>query len=244
MKENEVSLEMALSEIAQSCEETVNLDVYRSPYFLIIGAGVSNPPVPLASNIINHCKELSSYYNRSIDPKNFDDVDIYSHWFKLAYPNAGQRQQYLCSLIEKQPLSSASLRLAHLLSSKRLTNLVITTNFDDFIHRALRLFGEDPTICDHPSTVERIDPQRNDIQIVHVHGSYLFYDCANLRAEIVDRAVYNQESSLTMIGLLDNILWTRSPLVIGYSGWDNDVIMTALKRRLGGGKPMYETASR
>jgi tetratricopeptide (TPR) repeat protein len=32
--------------------------------------------------------------------------------------------------------------------------------------------------------------------------------------------------------LLANILWNRSPLVIGYSGWENDVIMTSLSRRL------------
>jgi tetratricopeptide (TPR) repeat protein len=32
--------------------------------------------------------------------------------------------------------------------------------------------------------------------------------------------------------LLDLVLWDRSPLVVGYSGWDGDVFMAALKRRL------------
>src|SRR5439155_7544974 len=78
-------------------------------------------------------------------------------------------------------------------------------------------------------------------QIVHVHGSYLFYDCANLRGEIVGRAQLDRETSLTMVGLLDNVLWARSPIVVGYSGWEGDVIMSALKRRLGGGQPLGHT---
>lgn len=35
-----------------------------------------------------------------------------------------------------------------------------------------------------------------------------------------------------MASLLDEILHHRSPLVIGYGGWEGDVIMAALKRRL------------
>jgi len=35
-----------------------------------------------------------------------------------------------------------------------------------------------------------------------------------------------------MASLLDNILSHRSPLVIGYAGWDGDVLMSALQRRL------------
>ncbi len=35
-----------------------------------------------------------------------------------------------------------------------------------------------------------------------------------------------------MASLPDRVLSRRSPLVIGYGGWDGDVIMTALKRRL------------
>src|SRR5262249_42755810 len=146
-------------------------------------------------------------------------LDLYSTWFGRAYPGARQRQQYLRSLIEKKPLSLASLRLAHLLSARRLTNVVVTTNFDDFISRALRLFGEEPSVCDHPRTIGRIDPDLYDVQIVHVHGSYLFYDLANLRGEVTTRARLEKETRFTMMGLLDSLLWARSPLVIGYSGW-------------------------
>jgi hypothetical protein len=227
-------------EIRQACDE-LGAEAHRSPFFFVVGAGISCPPVPLATNIIDYCQGIATRYNRADQPDGQEALDAYSHWFSRAYPGARQRQQYLRSLIERKPLSLSSLRLAHLLSARKLTNLVVTTNFDDFIARALRLFGEEPAVCDHPRTVGRIDRERADIQIVHVHGSYLFYDCANLRGEVTGRARADEETSFTMAGLLDSLLWNRSPLVIGYSGWEGDVIMSTLKRRLRGGNPLAQS---
>jgi len=226
-----IELETAVSEIRQACDE-VSDNAQRSPFFLIVGAGISYPPVPLAPQIIADCKRIANRYKRARELAGDSTLDQYSHWFSLAYPSARMRQRYLRSLIERKPLSQASLRLAHLLTARRLTNLVVTTNFDDFITRALRLFGDEPAVCDHPATVGRIDASASDIQIVHVHGSHLFYDCANLRGEVTGRAAPDRRSSVTISGLLDGLLWSRSPIVVGYSGWEADVIMFALERRL------------
>ncbi|MBI5717670.1 MAG: caspase family protein [Burkholderiales bacterium] len=235
-----LALTAAVMEIRQACDE-LGHEAHRSPFFFITGAGISYPPVPLAASVIEHCKSVAQRYKRIGTPSGSQTLDAYSHWFGCAYPGARQRQQYLRSLIEGKPLSLASLRLAHLLSARRLSNLVVTTNFDDFVARALRLFGTEPAVCDHPRTVGRIDRERDDVQIVHVHGSYLFYDCANLRGEVTGRARADEESSFTMVGLLDSLLWTRSPLVIGYSGWEGDVVMSALRRRLRGGNPLAQS---
>jgi len=113
-----------------------------------------------------------------------------------------------------------------------VSNLVVTSNFDDFISRALTLFGKSHIVCDHPLTVERINPEENDTQIVHVHGSYWFYDCCNLRGELEQRAELSKATTLTMAALLDNIISHRSPIVVGYSGWEGDVIMRTLQRHL------------
>jgi SIR2-like domain len=110
----------------------------------------------------------------------------------------------------------------------------VTTNFDDFLSRALTLFGETHLVCDHPRTTGRIDPERKDIQIIHVHGSYWFYDCCNLTGEIAHRSEHSPQQSQSMASLLDRILANRSPIVIGYGGWE-DVIMQALERRLDSG---------
>ena len=235
-----VDLASVVLEIRQACKE-LGEEAHRSPFFFIVGAGISFPPVPLAAAIIDHCQSVAREYKRAAPPEGNAALDLYSHWFGRAYPGARQRQQYLRKLIERQPLSLSSLRLAHLLSAKKLTNLVVTTNFDDFIARALRLFGEEPAVCDHPRTVGRIDRERPDVQVVHVHGSYLFYDLANLRGEVTGRARVDEETSFTMVGLLDSLLWNRSPLVIGYSGWEGDIIMSALRRRLRGGNPLAQS---
>jgi tetratricopeptide (TPR) repeat protein len=108
----------------------------------------------------------------------------------------------------------------------------VTPNFDDLLARSLDLFGTSPLVCDHPYTASRIDPESDRIQIVHVHGSHHFYDLANLDAEIYQRTQERSQAPFTIPELLRRILWDRSPLVIGYSGWTNDVIMTTLQRRL------------
>jgi tetratricopeptide (TPR) repeat protein len=103
--------------------------------------------------------------------------------------------------------------------------------------RALTLFGQRPLVCDHPLTVGRMRIESSDIQIIHVHGSYWFYDCCNLTDEMAERSI-----SPAMKVMLDQSLRDHSPLVVGYSGWEGDIIMSALKRRLdagGLGTPIY-----
>jgi len=159
-------------------------------------------------------------------------IDKYSYWFQQAYPQPIQRQNYLRKLIEKKAISAANFRLAHLMLENTITNIVITTNFDDFLSQALTLFGKQHIVCDHPNTVEHIDTEQKDIQIIHVHGTHWFYDCCNLRDEIEGRSQPSGHTTSMMAALLDRILSRHSPLVIGYSGWEGDVIMTALRRRL------------
>lgn len=167
-------------------------------------------------------------------------MDRYSYWFDKAYPHAAERQKYLQNLIQGQPISAATLRLAHILQSGQLANIVVTPNFDDMITRGLSLFGKEYVVCDHPQTVPRIDPERSDaVQIVHVHGTYWFYDCCNLREEIHDRSEFSSQTTITMGSLLDRLFANRSAIVVGYSGWESDVIMSALRRRLQGQNLAY-----
>jgi hypothetical protein len=50
--------------------------------------------------------------------------------------------------------------------------------------------------------------------------------------EIEERSRSSAEHPFDMASLLDNILARHSPLTIGYGGWEGDVVMTALRRRL------------
>jgi len=208
-----------------------------SPFFFIAGAGISYPEIPLAGDIEKHCKEVAGNYG-SLAPQKFKDAsESYSHWLTEAYPSAEDIQIYLRGLMENKPISKANLRLAHLVLDGTLAQTVFTPNFDDMLTKSLYLFGQRPLICDHPQTVGRMKVESNDIQIIHVHGSYWFYDCCNLKQDITDRS---EDPPITLI--LDEFLRNHSPLVVGYSGWDGDVLMSAIKKRLKMGRlavPVY-----
>lgn len=205
----------------------------RSPFFLMVGAGISSPPIPLASQIELACRAEAEKQNRwTAAPSGASALEQYSHSFDCAYSQRGERQRYLRDLMGGKPISPANFRLAHLLLGKKLFRIVVTTNFDDLLARALTLFGSPPIVCDHPLLLERFDDESDDIQIVHLHGSLWFYDCCNLKGEMAGRAADSDPTRPTMLTMLANLLEHHSPIVAGYSGWDGDVFMTALHRRL------------
>lgn len=224
-----ISLPTAMTEIYQTVDQH-RRDGIDSPFFFIVGAGISNPPIPLASAIEAACRQESSQYKAQSPAHHLSAMESYSFWFESAFPDAAGRQRYLRKLMESSWISKANFRLAHILLDGTVARIVITPNFDDLLSRALTLFGERPIVSDHPSTLGRINPESKDVQIVHVHGSYWFYDCCNLADEIEDRASHVGTASVK--SRLGELLHHRSPIVIGYSGWDNDVIMQALKQRL------------
>jgi len=229
---NIVSLQEAVKEIARTGKRAADWDGVE-PYLFIVGAGVSYPSVPLAAEIQKHCEREVSALSLVNPPERVSAVEQYSYWFLKAYPSAIEQQRYLQSLIENKPITAANLRLAHLLIQSDIVKIVITPNFDDFVSKGLGIFGYTKLrLCDHPETVERVGPEEQDVQIIHVHGTYRYYDLANLKPQIESRAEGSQSTSFTMLGLLDRILVSRSPMVVGYSGWEGDVIMSALHRRL------------
>lgn len=193
-----VSLRTAVTEIHQAVEQRAFFNPpLASPFFFIVGAGVSHPPIPLASSIENYCRSEAAKYKVSPPPPTNNSLGTYSYWFEQAFPNAEARQHYLRGLMENASISNANFRLAHLLLDKKLASIVVTPNFDDFLMRALVLFGRRPVVCDHPQTLERISVESRDIQIIHVHGSYWFYDCCNLAGEIGDRAQRSSDESFS-----------------------------------------------
>ena len=205
-----------------------------SPYFFVCGAGISVPSVPLAHVIEAECRSRALRLGTPKGSAPDDAGGAYSYWLEEAWPDPDQRRAYFRAKIEGKPLTDANLRLAHLLGSGALTNLVVTSNFDDFLRRGLELFGYPHVICDHPATSARIDLSSDDKQVVHVHGTYWFYDLVNTGQEIVERA-RGKRGGPGMSELLVDALRSRAPLVVGYSGWEQDVIMQALKQRLQSG---------
>ena len=149
------SLKQAVAEIKDACDSKAKRGK-RSPFFFLVGAGISHPPVPLSAQIVEHCRARAAERGSTEEPRQLSPMQHYSAWFEQAYPQPEQRSEYLRSLIEGQPISRANFRLAHLLLGEEqrtaVTDLVVTPNFDDFLVKALRIFGKPHFVCDHPAT--------------------------------------------------------------------------------------------
>jgi tetratricopeptide (TPR) repeat protein len=220
----------------QEAVERILLDCQRSPhgFFFMVGAGVSSPSVPLATKIVQFCRE-------ALPGKHFPEfnspMEEYCATLAAAHPSPEARRRFFASFIEKGSISPANLRLAHLLQGEHLSRLVVTTNFDDYLARALHLFGARPVVCDHVAEGHRIDPEDKAIQVLHLHGSFHFYDSANLASEIIPRSRATAFSPTSLSNVMVRILQKRSPLVVGYSGWQEDLFMTCLRARMQSGHP-------
>ncbi len=206
------------------------------PFFFIVGAGLSVPTVKTASQIEEELRQraVAENPNAPPPPPGADAMRRYAYWFETVCRGREQRRRFLEEKIRGRPIPPAAYRLAHLLFAGAIGQIVVTPNFDDFLSRALTLFDKQHVVCDHPAEADRIDPESPEVQIVHVHGTYWFYDAANLMDELVEKAVVDSSRFTSLLDRLHALLYNRSPIVIGYSGWDRDVIMEALRRRLKG----------
>lgn len=233
-------MEINLTEALKIIKNTVKLHENDStlPYFFIVGAGISCPEIPTAKSIVELCKEHLKKFdtdhfeivNARLDVYSKTDMKYYSEWIRSAFPNKIDRSNFYKKLISNAKISSANLLLSQILYSNKITNTVFTTNFDDSLTKALNLIG-----CPHFTSENNMDNlvinnQTKDIQIIHVHGTYNFYDCANLDSEIDNIA--SQTGTISSSQLLSIFLSNQAPIIVGYSGWENDVIMKSLEERL------------
>lgn len=192
----------------------------KSPFFFIAGAGVSTPQIPLAREIIRMLPPVEHPPRHSSCM-----LERYSAALQNAYPSREERRAYFEGLILDKPISPAALRMAYLLAANQLITRLVTPNFDDFVIRAMNLFGKRCHVYDRPESLRRIGEESMVPEIIHVHGTYRDYDSANLKGEI-------NETAKRRCSDLAGMMRERSPIVIGYSGWAEDVIMTALRERL------------
>lgn len=230
-------LESALYVIKSTMYHHKNNEYF--PYFFIVGAGISVPEIPTASEIVDICKKTV----QQIDPDLFlqhdeklkdvlnDGMKYYSSWIECAYPNRIDRSNLFKDFCNKAKISSANLMLAQILHSEQFANTVFTTNFDDSIKKALELMGTKNFFCAENSMDNLVVSNQNKaIQIIHVHGTFAFYDCANLEKEI--NSIASQPGAISSAQVLSSFLSNQAPIIVGYSGWENDVIMRCLKDRL------------
>lgn len=147
------------------------------PPFFIVGAGISAPEIPIASEIIKKCKrkckELDeiSYIQFENETKVHENnpMKYYSEWIEFAYPNRIDRSNLFKGLNAKAKISSANLILAQILDSKKFANTVFTTNFDDSLKRALNLIGTKEFVsAENAMDNLVVNNHTKEIQIIYV----------------------------------------------------------------------------
>jgi len=212
------------------------------PYLFIVGAGISTPEILTANGIIDQCKKKVERLCQGDGEKLQRICDVaeslgensakyYSYWFEQAYKNKMHRQQYLKNIMNDSKISMSNLLLAQILNTKTIATTVITPNFDNHLLKSLNLLGNyDVFSADNMLDNIALNANSKRVQIMHVHGMYEFYDCCNL--ENRDAEIIQGQEFKTTPGTIKTFLKTKSPIVIGYSGWEDDVIMVKLRERL------------
>ena len=212
--------------------EFYNKSIKQYPYFFITGAGISAESVKTASEIVSECKKICGE-NQLIISGNIEEQ--YLHWLVKAFPHKETRKRYLENLVKNKKIPESVVKLANILMSRKVSNLVVTPNFDTFIYQSLKLFGEtDILIADTSQSAGKLNIESNSLNILHVYGTYEFYDFYSDSYSENNNTLNNNtlENNLFSVrSFLRTALNSMSPIVIGYSGWENDVIMSELKER-------------
>lgn len=237
-----IKLREAIALIWETVKTTNEQGGMECPYVFVVGSGISAPEILTAGEIIQHCQdrikelygedsqELKDVFQQS-ENLSENSAKYYSYWFGQAYKNKKNRQQYLKTIINNARISTSNLLLAQILNAKKIATTVITPNFDNHLLKSLNLLGNYDVFSAN-NVLDNIALNKNsdNIQIMHVHGTYEFYDCCNLENEIIKIA--SEQGIKTTAGTIEEFLKSQSPIVIGYSGWEDDVIMSKLKERI------------
>ncbi|MGG7145195.1 hypothetical protein ACQPVA_00250 [Clostridium butyricum] len=208
-------------------QDVYNKSIKQYPYFFIAGAGISSESVKTSAQITAECKRIckENQYNRS---RNVEEQ--YSYWLEKAFPHKETRKRYIKNLIKDKRIPESAIKLANILLSRKVSNLVVTPNFDTFIYDTLKLFGENNIIIsDTCKSAGKLNIESNSLNILHVYGTYEFYDCVSQK--YTNERNKDLDELFSVRSFLRTALNGMSPLVIGYSGWENDVIMSELKER-------------
>jgi len=210
-----IGLDKAIRDIYDACRIT-----HR--FSFVVGAGISSPEVPLASEIIEELEVAISSKERKLMNK-LEPSERYSKVICITLNNYRKRWEYFKQKVEKKRISISNLLLALLLTEKKIGKIVITPNFDDFLTRSLSLLNVSHSVYDNIQGIEeRFFLNHEDIQILHVHGVYKFHDICNIVEDI-------KNNTKKFKPKLIKIFEEYPPIVVGYSGWEGDSIMKALK---------------
>jgi hypothetical protein len=160
----------------------------------------------------------------------FNEEPDYAKLLQLLAPTPAERQRllrgYFIPTAEERELHLKEPTKAHRaiadLVSKGYIRVILTTNFDPLLEKAIEDAGVKPALVSDVSGIRGMNPlQHEDITIIKLHGHYLDTRLRNTPAEL---ATYEPE----LDRLLDRVFDEYGLVIAGWSGvWD-----TALRNAL------------
>lgn len=150
-----------------------------------------------------------------------DNPQCYQLLFQHFFQDSTIHHRFLTALVGRaNGVNLAHLGLAGLLRDHReWGHTVFTTNFDDLLLRATLTLGHTARVFGDLLSTDRTSLSPNYPQIVHLHGRHTGYRLLNTHEQIslIDPDMQND--------FIKHIAHSHL-LVLGYSGWDDMVMLT------------------
>jgi hypothetical protein len=219
------------------------LSMHANPgvYAVLVGSGVSrSAKIPTGWEVVlDLARKLAAMQMEDCEPdpaawyhKKFGKDPDYSELLDAIGKSPAERQQLLRSYFEptddereqglKQP-TPAHRAIAKLVAGG-YCRLILTTNFDRLIERAIEDEGVSPAVLSTPDSVEGALPLVHQrCCVVKVHGDYLDTRIKNTPAELVS---YDERLNR----LLDQILDSFGLIVCGWSAQWDAALRAAIER--------------
>ena len=191
--------------------------------FWYFGAGISAGSVPLAEELARDCLDRMS--DDSVFLWGQKQSQGYDRFLEMAWPDDESRSLYLEGLCQSPPTPAARLA-ARLLMGAVPGTLAVTGNFDPGLTRAVLDQGERPRVEGDEAFRLCSDPE-SPVHLIHTHGGP-----RNYRLDLVSSGYpvhYDEPPELTPEEeQLAELLRSRSALVLGFSGREDNPFMRAL----------------
>jgi hypothetical protein len=209
-------------------------------YALLLGSGVSRAAgVPTGWEVtLDLVRKLAAAQGENIDDpeawyrERFRRAPNYSEVVNELAPTRDERRALLQGYFEpdeqereeglKLP-TAAHLSIARLCAAGYV-RLILTTNFDRLLERALEAEGVSPIVIDTPDAVEGAPPlQHAGCTVVKINGDYLDTRIMNTPEELTE---YDERVSRLLYRIFDEY----GLVICGWSGTYDTALIDALKR--------------
>lgn len=210
----------------------ISVNAHKGVYALLIGSGVSKAAgIPTGWDVvIDLIRRVAKLQDK--DPgqdahqwyrDTYEKEPSYAELVQAVAPTAAERtsllKEYFEPTVQEREDGLKAPTLGHQAIARRVAagyfKVIITTNFDRLLERALEAAGVSPTVVSSPDQVGGMLPLPHvQCLVLKLHGDYLDTRIKNTPEEL---AAYDPETTQ----LLDRILSEYGLIVCGWSGeWD------------------------